>query len=170
MSKLMRTIVLLILLSISFVSHSQMTFFPTEVMRKVYISIYKHVKLYYPQAEIEVSYYFEDETFPLFAALDKMYGKRHIRVGTNILERSISVSRQDEYSELLYEIFEPINKDNSNTTYELWFTYSEYDMIACTLYPKGTRDSIFGSLEGFAFGFSPNGDIDFMTHSTIHRN
>lgn len=163
-----RKLMAMLFFVMTFKGYSQTAYFPPEVMHRVYSSIYQHVKLYYPQSEILVSYYLEDSD--IYPIVKNLYGKRKLRTICNMMTKAVIAPMDDEYSEILVAVFESENKCVTKPMYELWFSFSEYNIIMCTLYPYGKRDSSWGAVESFSFGFNSDGEIDYMSYSRIHRN
>lgn len=167
---LMKPLMLLVFLMLCSQAHSQTSYFPTETMRQVYASIFEHVRLYYPQSLIKVSYYTEDRPDIMLSASKYLSGKRYLLIRSNAIIKAVRERRKDIYSEILYSLFAPVNDEIADPEYELWFSQTEYDMIGCTLYAYGDRESIWGPVIEFSFGFNADGNIDFMRHGTSHRN
>lgn len=162
--------ILLMLLFLPVAGHAQLSMFPADVMEKVYSSIYNHIKLFYPHTEFEVSYYMEDDCTPIYFSSHNMFGKRKRKTTYNNIHVLSADQKGDQFSETLYKLFATKNTCIKNPEYELWFSYPEYDLIACSLYPYGERESMWGTVIIFAFGFTPEGNIDFITHSIAERN
>lgn len=160
----MRKIITLILL-LPIMGHCEILEYPPEIMEKVYASIYDHIKLYYPDNEIAVSCSLEDSSYALMSGV--LYGKRKQLAFNDFLKTEY---KPDMESDTLHRLFSTINDRISNPDFELWFSYPRNDIISCSLYDYGKRNAIFGQYINFIFGFTPEGDIDFMSKNTIDVN
>lgn len=163
----MKKILLFILLLSSLSTFAQPALYSPGTMDKVYTAVYDHLKLLRLDDDFVVSYYMEETNLIHFLA-NSLYAKFDLNAYDTQLTRPDAP--EPVFSEQFHRLFSRVNESVFDPVYELWFSCPEKDLMACTLYARGERSSSSGIITVYLFGFTPDGEIDYISSTTIHRH
>lgn len=147
-------------------TYSQISLYSDHTVRKICHSIYDHVKIYYPDDEIAVSYSLENTDF---IDLLKSNTADHLEINASRIASTDLQPVDDQFADMLCEIFSEHNRHTVTPMYELRFTFLQYDLIACALCPYGEKHLLdSGKFYVFVFGFDRSGNIDYMSRTSLN--
>lgn len=138
-----------------------------ETLSEVYASAYDHIKLGYPDQEIEVSYIIDDNDY-IESLSDQLYGKQLRKYRTDrITPLEVSTTQQVD---ILRRLFADTNESIKIPKYELRFTNPKNDLIACAIYDLSENAERPTRATVFIFGFTRSGDIYIMVRIPVYLN